>query len=108
MWAGFRNYFTNINMIVNFYAIQGWGVMTNSLPANDLRHGFQLCIQNLTCEMIGGSKEIDISSSQLQRHCWEGRQLGTPSLLSPFLDHRSCTHFIVNGHVQRRIRTKEH
>ena len=67
--------------------------MTNSLPANDLRHGFQLGIQNLICEMIKGSKGIDISFSQLQCHCWGGGLLGTAPLLSPFLVLRSCAQF---------------
>ena len=55
----FVSYKLNINCVLIYKhdcQIKSYLVgMTNRLPANDLRHGFQLGIQNLICEMIGGS-----------------------------------------------------
>lgn len=44
--------------------------ITYSLSAHDLRHSIKPCMQNMTSDMIGRSRGIDVLFSQLQCHYW--------------------------------------
>lgn len=63
--------------------------MTHGLPAHDLRHSFQSCVRNMTCDITGRSKGTYVPSTLLQCHYWVGGPSGTTLLPSPSLDYQS-------------------
>lgn len=63
---------------------------THSLSAYDLGHSFHPCMRVMTYDLVGGSREIDVSSSLLQFPWWVGELLG---------NYISCALFTITGHA---------